>query len=336
MRPLLRIRGFFYSARAHANFCSWRLTVHSSAQTLRSNQRLVSPCVVLCLPCRLAVKVVQLVLLCLAILLRRRQDHHLHACMRDLDSPPCAVAFVHSLRRPVLVRTCVIVYTLILWSRPVATTSTLRRRYATLPLMVSASDLHSYSELGPATSSDSCGDSTPEPSYFVRAAASRNISSVSTEPDVTGSQSPVQGSSPVHSSIGSSSVPEDSSESVQREYRQSPMPRVCYEAPAKQRTAFRHRPRAATPSAPAFVVPSSFHYVAQMEKRKYYEHSQAPLLPTPMTPHPMMAYQHAGGAQMMFQPVAYPYGPHGATALVYTPIMYHNMGGAPNNVVYED
>ena len=195
---------------------------------------------------------------------------------------------------------------------------------------------HSYSELGPATSSDSCGDSTPEPSYFVRAAASRNISSVSTEPDVTGSQSPVQGSSPVHSSIGSSSVPEDSSESVQREYRQSPMPRVCYEAPAKQRTAFRHRPRAATPSAPAFVVPSSFHYVAQMEKRKYYEHSQAPLLPTPMTPHPMMAYQHAGGAQMMFQPVAYPYGPHGATALVYTPIMYHNMGGAPNNVVYED
>lgn len=89
--------------------------------------------------------------------------------------------------------------------------------------------------------------------------------------------------------------------------------RVCYVAPAKQRAVLRHRPHRQV------LVPSAFHYVEQMERRK----SSQSLLPTPTLFH--------DGSQML-----YPYySQQTCPAVVYgTPMVGYSM--VMGNVVYED
>lgn len=148
---------------------------------------------------------------------------------------------------------------------------------------------HSFSELLPMnvpTSSDHCG---------------RHVSSVSTVPEFN-----YESSSPSHSSIDMSDT--------ERHH-------VCYVAPPKQRKAFKQRPRAS--QGIPLVVPSSFHYVEQLEKKK-----QGPVS---SSAHQQML-QFSPGHHILFQPAPMTY--HGSTALVYTPVMYNMM--MSSNVVYED
>lgn len=91
-------------------------------------------------------------------------------------------------------------------------------------------------------------------------------------------------------------------------------PRVCYVAPAKQRAVLRHRPQRQV------FVPSAFHYVEQMEKRKS---SSQPLLPTPSL---------VQGASHMLYPY---YNQASCPTLVYgAPMVGYSM--VMENVVYED
>ena len=130
---------------------------------------------------------------------------------------------------------------------------------------------HSYSELGPED------ESTPECKLPIER---RNVSSVSTM-DAT------------HSLSGSDWEVSPSGE----------RPRVCYVAPAAQRSVVQKKQR-------RILVPSSFHYVEQLEQRK------PQLLPTPF----MGTYEAYEGYYH------YP--------CVYGSAMVYNMGH--HDVVYED
>ena len=154
---------------------------------------------------------------------------------------------------------------------------------------------HSYSELIPID------DYPPEE------ICGRDISSLTSTPETY-----QDSTTPSHSSI-------DSGETTSQH-------RVCYVAPSKQRKPFKQRQRSAHHMP--IAIPSSFHYVEQIEKKR--SGGCGPTMPLLHSPMPQPMIQVPPGHQLMFHPVTY----QGTPTMMYAPIMYNMV--MPTNVIYED